>query len=108
MQDKVMRRMDELKVGDMLWEAQPSSTMLVPGVIRSIHVEKGMGLFNPQTFSGTVLVNNISVVSFTNILPKSKLLYQAVTAPLAFVSWLCPSNTFANWLNSAALRSLGK
>lgn len=100
--------MSELRAGDLLWEVDPIRLILQPSLVRSTTVQKGRGLFNPHTLSGTVIVNNVVALSFTEILPRSLTFQTFLTFPLALLSWFCPSVKVAQQLNSIVLQALSK
>ena len=103
-----MMKMSELMIGDLLWEVDPFSNSLRPSVIEAVQREMGKGLFNPHTLSGTMIVDNVLTLSFTDFLPRSFALQSLLTIPFAFMAWLCPSPTIAQELNSFILQRLGK
>ena len=103
-----MMKTKELMAGDLVWEFDPSSNTLQPGTVGSVQVLKGRGLYNPHTLSGTLIVDNVLALSFTEVLPRSMNLQLFLTAPLAFFSWLCPSVKLTQQLNSMVLQALGK
>lgn len=103
-----MFKMSELTPGDWLWEVDPSSNALRPVMILSTRILEGRGLYNPHTLSGTMIVNNISALSFTDALPKSSVLQSLLTSPLALISWISPLPGMAIRMNKLILHWLEK
>lgn len=99
--------MRSLQVGDYLWELPESPAgPLVPVKIILAKYEVSQGLFNPHTSSGTILVDNIAALSFTETVPRSPAVHFSVTLPISILSWLCPAEP-GQWLNDFLLYWLG-
>ena len=74
-------KMGELTAGDLVWELESISNTLRLGIVGSVQVRKGKGLYNPHTLSGTVIVDNVLALTFTEVLPRSMNLQSFLTAP---------------------------
>lgn len=94
----------KLSVGDSLLEVSMSSDTLVPSAIVEISLQTGKGLYNPHTTTGNIVVNGVLALTFTNALPQSTMVHSVITAPLAIIHSLCPTNRIAELLNSLILQ----
>ena len=100
-------RAEEIQVGDSVWQVDPSRRK--PQRTRVTEITRGpaVGLFNPHTLSGSIVVNDIAALTFTNTLPKSTWVHSLVTAPGALLYWLCPTDGAAEAINWALLKVFG-
>ena len=98
---------EEIQVGDSVWQVDPSSREPQRTTVTQITRGPAVGLFNPHTLSGSIVVNDIAALTFTDTLPKSTWVHSLVTAPGALLYWLCPTNEVAEAINSALLRVFG-
>ena len=93
------------------WETRsgsdPLSKELQRTTVTKIIRGSTMGLFNPHTLSGSVVVNDIAALTFTDTLPKNTWVHTWATAPGALLYWLCPTNGVAEVINWALLRGFG-
>ena len=102
-----MLRAEEIQVGDSVWQVNASSRKAQRTTVTEITRVPAVGLFNPHTLSGSIVVNDIAALTFTNTLPKSTWVHYLVTAPGALLYWLSPTNGVAEAINWALLRASG-
>ena len=79
-----MYRAADLRAGDCLWTLGRNTTTQHGLVCARITVAKptqAVGLYNPHTPSGSVIVNGIAATTFTDVLPASLQMHQLVTFP---------------------------
>ncbi len=104
--DKALKRAADAKPGDYIWttsESHPdTSPFLMPTEIVSIQPSMQKGLYNPHTFSGTIIVNNVAATTFTDTIPPSFQAHTMLTLPAVFLFTILPSFV-ADWLNDCLL-----
>lgn len=94
-------------MGDAVWQVDPLSGTPQRTTVAEVTRRSATGLFNPHTLSGTIVVDDIAALTFTDTLPKSTLVHSLVTAPGALLYWLSPTNAVAEKINSVLLRVFG-
>ena len=94
-------------MGDSVWQVDALGGGPQPTTVAEITRGLAVGLFNPHTLSGSIVVDDIAALTFTDTLPKSTWAHTWVTAPGALLYWLCPTNRVAEAMNWALLRVFG-
>ena len=80
--DAKIRAAQELQSGDYLWEYCKASRTLKRSKIAAINYTKATGRINPHTFSGTIIVDNVAALTFTESLPPSLAYHKATIMPI--------------------------
>lgn len=109
-QEAEILRAEDVTEGDWVWvlqDNQAAASSLAPSQVVAKIREMGTGLHNPHTASGTIIVDGVAALTFTDTLPPLQWLHSLVTAPAALAAALSPSNQATAALNSAILRWLG-
>ena len=99
-------RARDLVVGDSLLvlnehEAANNSAMQ-PDVIVAVTCSQQIGLFNPHTMSGSIIVNQVAALTFTCTIPPSIALHRALMQPVQILHYLLPDIVIAV-VNKAAI-----
>ena len=96
----------EVRVGDIVWHHSTETGQMEQTVIQNISHQLATGLYNPHVLSGTIVVDGVAALTFTESLARSTWAHAMVTAPAALSHSLLPSESAA-WLNAAILQWLG-
>lgn len=103
---KALIRAADAKLGDYVWtmpESQPGADLkLMPSRLVSIMPSAQEGLYNPHTFSGTIIVNQVAAATFTDTIPPSLSAHLVLTIPALLLYMVVPSFV-ADLLNNAIL-----
>lgn len=106
---------EDIAVGDYLWvravesveyQIAPTDTLKMSQVVE-ILTETKMGLYNPHVFSGSIIVDDVAALVFTDVLQPSPLVHQLSTLLARVLYTLLPNTAVAN-INVAILGMLGK
>ena len=99
-------RAQDIKIGDCLatlnTAEQPAERSCV--VSKTMTMQKG--LFNPHTASGSIVVDGVGALTFTDTLPRSLAVHRLVTAPGQAAYWLLKAaggSTLADAVNNVLL-----
>ena len=79
-----------------------NNTALQSDVIVAITCSQQLGLFNPHTMSGSIIVNQIAALTFTRTIAPSIALHRALMQPVQILHYLLPDPAIAV-LNKAAV-----
>lgn len=74
-------RVEDIKVGDCLLKLDDAVAQVSLACVVGKTEQLGTGLYNPHTVSGSIVVNGIVALTFTDTLPPSLLIHSIVTAP---------------------------
>ena len=97
-------RMDDVRPGDVVW-AQGLHGKMQPQRVVSKTESLEKGLYNPHTPSGSLLVDSIAALTFSDVIPPSAWWHAFVTAPGRVAFALTPSLGLATQVNKALLFS---
>ena len=96
-------RAADVTVGDYLWTLRDSQgSHLMPARVIDIKGSVQMGLYNPHTVSGTILVDQIAATTFTDTIAPSLMAHRLMTYP-AFLVYMMVPHQMAECLNNALL-----
>lgn len=96
---------EDVEVGDVIWWHARGS--LEGSRVLKVSRTQARGLYNPHTLSGSILVNEVAALTFTEILPRSTWIHSLVTAPAAVVYAISPTTRIAVWINRQLLAMCG-
>ena len=85
----VLKRAGDISMGSCLLSADTATTgdMCDEVVARSVKFSKG--LYNPHTFSGSIVVDGVAAATFSDVLPPSLGAHAAVTTPFRWLYRAC-------------------
>ena len=69
-----------------------NNTALQSDVIVAITCSQQLGMFNPHTMSGSIIVNQIAALTFTHTIPPSIALHRALMQPVQVLHYLIPDS----------------
>lgn len=99
-------RAADAKLGDLVWTLPESqlgaSSLLMPTKLVDIESSMQRGLYNPHTFSGTIIVNQVAAATFTDAIAPSFRAHRILTLPAMLLHMVLPSHV-ADWLNNVLL-----
>lgn len=94
----------QLAPGNLVWATSNNLTVTAhPTAVTRISTNFAMGLYNPHTVSGSIVVNGLSTSTFTNTLPPSPRVHSIVTLPAYIAYQLIPSKLIAIKVNNMLL-----
>lgn len=96
-------RAKALNVGDFLWKFQPDDETFVRSQIAEIRHVLATGLINPHTFSGTIVVDNVAALTFTESLPPALFYHKILTLPALMIYKVIGANILYVRANSFIL-----
>ena len=101
-----LMRAADAKLGDFVWTLPESqlgaSSLLMPIKLVDIKPSMQRGLYNPHTFSGTIIVDQVAAATFTDTISPSFRAHHILTLPAMLLHMVLPSNV-ADWLNNGLL-----
>lgn len=92
-----------VKPGDTLWVRGTGSRVtrgLTPAAVTTIQKAQDVGLYNPHTASGSIIVNGIAASTFTDVLPASLVVHSLITYPARILYHVLQYNAAREWANS--------
>ena len=98
-----IHRAKALHVGDFLWIFRPDNGTFVRSQIVEIRHVLATGLINPHTFSGTIVVDNVAALTFTESLPPALFCHKILTLPAWMIYKLMGANSLYVRANSLVL-----
>ena len=104
---KLVRAAD-LKVGHEVFIVQAAGAAAAPSRITALKSEQGLGLYNPHTASGSIVVDGVAASTFTDVLPASVAAHTAVTLPARLLYTLLPSQLLQEAANSMLLSAYSR
>lgn len=97
-------RAADLKAGDYLWTmGRDNGNGLVCTQITRVKLAQAVGLYNPHTPSGPLVVNGIAATTFTDVLPASLEIHQLVTYPARILYHMLPFKHAREGINNLIL-----
>ena len=87
MSEAVPTRAEDVLLGD--WLLSSDTTGAGPNMVAAKEYTIQNGLFNPHTPSGSILVNGVAALTFTDTLPRSVAIHTAITAPARLLYSVC-------------------
>ena len=87
-------RAGDVHVEDAAWIY--SSATIVADKIVAIAMEEKTGLYNPHTPSGSIVVNGVAALTFTETIPSSRLWHAIITMPARILFDILPLRVGAN------------
>ena len=94
----------DVRVGDVLWLLGSQGDLRPDRVVeRSESWEEG--LYNPHTRAGSIVVDGVAALTFTEVIPASLTWHTIATSPGRALFACTPSLRFATMVNKALLRA---
>ena len=75
------KRAQDIQIGDYLLELDTTGAHGLPAQVMAKYETLETGLYNPHVASGSIVVNNIGALTFTDTLPPSQAIHKLVTTP---------------------------
>ena len=75
------KRAQDIQIGDYLLELDPTGARGLPAQVMAKYETVETGLYNPHVASGSIVVNNVGALTFTDTLPPSLAIHKLITAP---------------------------
>ena len=96
-------RAKALHIGDFLWTFQPDNGTFVRSQVAEIRHVYATGLINPHTYSGTIVVDNVAALTFTESLLPALSCHKILTMPVWLIYKLMGANSLYVRANSFVL-----
>lgn len=96
-------RAKALHVGDFLWNYQPDNGTFAKSQVAEIRHVLATGLINPHTFSGTIVVDNVAALTFTESVPPAIFCHKILTLPVWMIYKMMGANSLYVRANSFVL-----
>ena len=75
------KRAQDIQISDCLLELDTTGARGLPAQVMAKYETVETGLYNPHVASGSIMVNNIGALTFTDTLTPSLAIHKLVTAP---------------------------
>ena len=85
----VLKRAEDVSIGSCLVSANAATRGDMCDQVVALSVKFSKGLYNPHTFSGSIVVDGVAAATFSDVLPPSLGAHAAVTTPFRWLYKAC-------------------